>query len=107
VQFAKKVEQASRLPVSGSKRDACSTFLEELIDACVLELYFPAEAAAKDLQFITPVAVCLENPCCTVTEKGIHHFIERCSACGLGEKPARLESASPDLFAVIKQEGRV
>jgi hypothetical protein len=107
VQAVKKVEQASRLPVSGSKRDACATFLEEVIDACVLELYFPAEAAAKDLQFITSVAILLENVPSAPTEKSIRSFLEGCAARRIGEKLARLESVSPDLFAVIKQEGKV
>ncbi|MCU0858679.1 MAG: hypothetical protein MUC65_09800 [Pontiellaceae bacterium] len=109
VQFAKK--SGADTPVCPSRlsadRSVCATFLEELIDACVLELYFPEEALRKDLQFITPVAVCLEDPCCSATEKGIRHFIERFTARGLGEKLNRLESASPDLFAVIKEEGKV
>lgn len=96
VQFAKR-----------SNLDVPAAFLEDLIDACVLELYFREEAVLKDLQFITPVAVLLEDPCCSVTEKGIRHFIERLIARGIGEKLNRLESAGPDLFAVIKQEGRV
>ena len=36
-----KKGQASRLPVSESKRDACPTFLEELIDVCPSDLDFP------------------------------------------------------------------
>jgi len=41
VQLAKRVGQASRLPVSESKRDACATFFEELTDVCVSDFYFP------------------------------------------------------------------
>jgi hypothetical protein len=105
VQTAKKVEQASRLPHSGSKRDACATFIEELIDACVLELYFPDEALGKDLQFITDTAVCLEKTIGLESEKAIREFIDHCTARNLSEKLNRLESDSPDLFAVIQQEG--
>ena len=40
VQLAKRVGQASRLPVFGSKRDACATFLEEWIGVYVSDLSF-------------------------------------------------------------------
>ncbi|MBN2702699.1 MAG: Eco57I restriction-modification methylase domain-containing protein [Pontiellaceae bacterium] len=105
VQTAKKVDHASRL--IEHKRDACATFLEELIDACVLELYFPEEALEKDLQFITDTAICLEKTIGSVSEASIREFIEHCTARKIGDKLARLESSSPDLFAVIKQEGKV
>jgi adenine-specific DNA-methyltransferase len=105
VQFAKR-----------SNLDVPAAFLEELIDACVLELYFPDEALVKDLQFITATAVCLEKTIGLESEKSIREFIDHCIARKLDEKldrlsacdaQAGLESDSPDLFAVIKQEGRV
>ncbi|MCU0858684.1 MAG: hypothetical protein MUC65_09825 [Pontiellaceae bacterium] len=118
VQFAKK--SGADTPVCPSRlsadRSVCATFLEELIDACILELYFPEEALSKDLQFITATAVCLEKTPKHLSEKSIREFIGHCTARGLGEKLNRLESASlsacdapagPDLFAVIHQEGRV
>ena len=86
---------------------ASTAFLEELIDACVLELYFPEEALEKDLQFITATAVCLEKMIGLESEKSIREFIDHCIARKLGEKLNRLESDSHDLFAVIKQEGKV
>jgi hypothetical protein len=91
-------------------------FLEELIDACVLELYFPEETLEKDLQFITDTAVCLEKTIGLESEKAIREFIDHCTARNLSEKLNRLESASlsacdaqagPDLFAGIKQDGKV
>jgi adenine-specific DNA-methyltransferase len=109
VQFAKK--SGADFPVCPSRKSAdrnvCATFLEELIDACVLELYFPDEALGKDLQFITATAVCLEKRIGLESEKSIREFIGHCIARSLGEKLARLESDSSDLFAVIKQEGKV
>ncbi len=87
--------------------DIEAAFLEELIDACVLELYFPEEAAAKDLQFITATAVCLEKTSAPLSKVGIRDFVGHCSARGLGEKLNRLETESPDLFAVIQKEGTV
>lgn len=106
--------------VQTAKREGLNTpaaFLEELIDACVLELYFPQEALEKDLQFITDTAVCLEKTIGQESEKSIREFVNHCTARGLGEKLARLsacdaaqaglESDSPDLFAIIKQEGKV
>jgi len=119
VQFAKKVGQASSLSTAAQ-------FLEELIDACVLELYFPDEAAAKKLQFIADAAACLEKTPAALSEKSIREFIGHCTACGLDEKLNRLSAcdaaqaglepaslsafdaqAGPDLFAIIKQEGKV
>jgi len=101
-QLVAMVQQAKR-----ENLDVPAAFLEELIDACVLELYFPKESAAKDLQFITATAICLEKTLAPLSEAGIRDFVGLCSARGLGEKLNRLETDSPDLFAVIKQEGKV
>ncbi len=107
--------------------DIEAVFLEELIDACVLELYFPEEAAAKDLQFMDQVSVLLNVPQASrlpapapsahrssatkleasstktktfvATANDIEHTIRN--------QLLRLTADSPDLFAVIKQEGRV
>jgi adenine-specific DNA-methyltransferase len=101
VQFAKR-----------KSLDVPAAFLEELIDACVLELYFPDEALKKDLQFITDTAACLEKTPAALSEKSIREFITHCTARGLDEKLNRLSAcdaaqAGTGLFAVIKQEGKV
>jgi hypothetical protein len=44
-----KIQPGSRLAVPAA-------FVEELIEACVLELYFSEEAAAKNLCFIDQIA---------------------------------------------------
>jgi hypothetical protein len=54
VQTAKR--EGLDVPAACLRATHRQAFLEELIDACVLELYFPEEAAAKDLCFIDQVA---------------------------------------------------
>ena len=83
---AKRVGQASRLLVSESKQDACTTFREALIDACVLDLYFPEEATAKNPQHSNRNLA--EKLRCLTAE------------CESAHAPS-------NLFAVIKQEGQI
>jgi len=85
-----------------------AAFLEELIDACVLELYFPEEAAAKDLQFIDPVSDLLKGES-EPSQTFIETFVATANAPDhpIRNKLDRLIADSPDLFAVIKQEGQV
>ena len=103
--------------------DVEATFLEELIDACVLELYFPEEAAAKDLQFMDKVSELLNVPqasslpksdshgrqdaCDTIA--GIQTFVATANAPKhpIRNQLIRLTADSPNLFAVIKREGVV
>ena len=111
-------------------------FLEELIDACVLaaseaqiisagnrakpgSLYFPDEAASKRLLFIDQVSSLLGGSPASATADGeaavppsvsdIESFITTANAPThpIRQNLGRLVSASPDLFAVIKQEGKV
>ncbi|MFH1940613.1 MAG: TaqI-like C-terminal specificity domain-containing protein, partial [bacterium] len=112
VQFAKK-----------EKMEAEAAFLEEVIDACVMELYFPEEAAAKNLKFIKPVTALLEeiNPSQVIPpgesgsprhEPSAEIISEFHTRAGNPEHPIRerlnrLATDSPDLFAVIKNEGKV
>ena len=124
VQLAKREGKASRLPFSESKRDACAIFFEELIDACVLELYFPEEAAAKDLQFMDKTAGLLsvdamlsshsasarltqrdEGVASTISD--IENFVATAPSHPIRNQLLRLTADSPNLFAVIKQEGAV
>ncbi len=115
VPVAKRVGQASRLPVSESKRDACSTFLE-------------------DLQFMGQVSVLLNVEVIAPADSNLSSFVRsassahRSSATKLEasstktktfvatandiEHPIRnqlirLTSDSPDLFAVLQEEGAV
>ena len=101
VQFAKR-----------EKLDASSVFLEELIDACVLELYFPEEAMDKDLLFMTEVATLLSGGVASglvVDKEAIEIFVATANAPEhlIRNRLLRLTADSPDLFAVIKNEGKV
>jgi hypothetical protein len=137
------------LMVQTAKReglDVPSAFFEELIDACVLaaseaqiisernrakpgSLYFPEEAAKKDLCFIDQVAELLnvDAASCRVahakpadrsaatkqdassTIKSISAFVAAANAPShpIRTRLAHLTAASPDLFAIIKQESKV
>lgn len=93
--------------------DVEAAFLEELIDACVLELYFPDEAKKRNLLFIDQVSGLLEScPSCKSRQKNIsdiEYFVSTVNAPThpIRNQLLRLTADSPDLFAVIKQEGRV
>jgi adenine-specific DNA-methyltransferase len=59
IQFAKK--RGADIPVCDSspkstERNVCATFLEDLIDACVMECYFREHMAERDLLFHDTVA---------------------------------------------------
>ena len=131
-------------------RNVCATFLEELIDACVLavsdaqiisegnkakpgSLYFPQKAAAKDLLFMDKVSDLLNVDAASSriayakhaapstdrssatkleassTIESIETFVVTVNAPShpIRTQLDRLTADSPDLFAVIKQEGAV
>ena len=98
-----------------AKRDeheVFALFLEELIDACVLEIYFPEEAAAKDLKFVEMVSTLLDigaASSCVVDEEAITTFtaVANDPKHPIRNQLLRLTADSPDLFAVIKNEGKV
>jgi hypothetical protein len=105
-----KIQPGSRLAVPAA-------FVEELIDACVLELYFSEEAAAKNLCFIDQIAA-LVGPMppsgapgvgTQPTVSDIETFVSIANAPShpIRTRLDHLTAASPDLFAVIQQEGKV
>ena len=103
------------LMVQQAKReglDVEAIFLEELIDACVLELYFPEEAVAKDLQFMDKVATLLnadDASSFVASEQFIETFVATVNDAKhpIRNQLLRLTADSPDLFAVIMNEGKV
>ena len=124
VQLSKKVGQASSLSAPQSQ----ATFLEELIDACVLELYFPEEASAKDLRFMDQVSALLNVPqasrlptsaeqgrrdACDTISPDIKSFVATAPSHPIRNQLLRLTAecesahAPSNFFAVIKQEGTV
>jgi hypothetical protein len=79
-------------------------FLEDLIDACVLESYFPEEAVSKKLQFIDQTLTLLSGE-----PENIESFIQTVNAprYPIRNQLLRLTAESSDLFGVIKEEGKV
>ncbi|NCC60347.1 MAG: hypothetical protein EOM12_05285 [Verrucomicrobiae bacterium] len=103
--------------VQFSKRDnrdtASSQFLEDLIDACVMELYFRDHMAERDLLFLEELAPHLEKFDPQASEakqldylKNLHNTLNAPSS-KIRNRLLRITADSPDLLAVIKEEGKV
>ena len=99
-----------------------TAFLEEILDACVMEIYFPEEVKNKNLQVINQVSSLLDEifpdsgtpkPKNSEPMKPSVESIRKfCSQADSADYPIRekldhFESDSPELFGVIKKEGRV
>ena len=102
VQFAKAKKQ------TGSYK-----FLEDLIDACVMECYFRDHMAERDLLFqqdIIPHLAAYSPDC---NESMQRDFLENlvgtlnAPSSKIRNRLLRLTADSPDLLAVIKKEGKV
>ena len=102
IQFAKELGQSSS-----------PAFLEDLIDACVMECYFREHMAERDLLFHDILAPHLAayNPAASEAEQHdfLTHFHATINAPShpIRQRLDRICTASPDLLAVIKQEGKV
>lgn len=92
---------------------AAATFLEDLIDACVMECYFREHMAERDLLFQNDIIPQLASYDCTENESRQHEFLEKlyrtlnASDSKIRNRLIRLTADSPELLAVIKAEGRV
>lgn len=88
-------------------------FLEDLIDACIMEVYFPEHMAERDLRFMEDTRRLLgevpsgadEQTACEAARA----FTARANAPDhpIRNRLIRLTADSPDLLAVIKEEGAV
>ena len=102
VQFAKLKGEA-----------APAAFLEDLIDACVMECYFREHMAKRDLLIHDTLAPHLANydPKASETKQRdyLTHLHQTINAPShpIRNRLLRLTADSPDLLGVIKQEGRV
>lgn len=101
------VEKAER-PTSN-----IAAFLEDLIDACVMECYFADHMAERDLLFHHLVAPHLAayDPAASEAQQreflaDLHRTLNSPSS-KIRNRLLRLTADSPDLLAVIKAEGRV
>jgi hypothetical protein len=87
-------------------------FLEALIDACVMECYFPDHMAERDLLFLDDLVPHLGgyDPDTSETQQRnfLDHFYGTHNApdSKIRNRLLRIAADSPDLLAVIKAEGR-
>lgn len=92
---------------------AAAQFLEDLIDACVMEFYFREHMADRDLLFHDDLAphLAVYDPDAGKTKQHdflAHlHGILNAPESKIRNRLLRLTADSPDLLAVIKEEGRV
>ncbi len=104
IQFAKSDAGAS---------PGAAAFLEDLIDACVMECYFRDHMAERDLLFHDTVALHLDAYNSDASEAQQRYFLTHLHATlnapshSVRNRLLRLSADSPDLLAIIKQEGRV
>jgi adenine-specific DNA-methyltransferase len=100
--------------VQSTKRmgdDAAAVFLEDLIDACVMECYFREHMAERNLLFLDELASQLAtyNPDAPESQK--RDFIRQlyntlnAPTSKIRNRLLRISADSPDLLAVIKTEG--
>ncbi len=88
-------------------------FLEELADACVMESYFHQHMAERDLLFLDELSPSLDGYDLESSEpqqrEFLKHFIATHNApsAKIRNRLFRITADSPDLLAVIKQEGKV
>jgi type I restriction-modification system DNA methylase subunit len=99
-----------------AKREGMSAvagFLEDLIDACVMECYFRDHMAERDLLFhatVAPHLAAYDPEASADQQRGFFtHLHQTLNAPNhpIRNSLDRITSDSPDLLAVIKQEGRV
>lgn len=89
-----------------------AAFLEDLIDACVMESYFREHMAERDLLFHDTVAPHLADYDPTADEAKQRDFLIHLHATlnapshPVRNRLLRLTADSPDLLAIIKQEGK-
>jgi len=92
---------------------APAQFLEDLVDACVMECYFREHMAERELLFLGDLAPHLEGFDSQASQSRQVEFIEHlhrtlnAADSPIRNRLLRLTADSPDLLAIIKQEGQV
>ena len=90
-----------------------AAFLEDLIDACVMESYFREHMAERDLLFhdtVAPHLAAYDPAASEATQSNLLTDLYQtlnAPSHPIRNRLLRLTAESPDLLAVIKQEGRV
>ena len=96
-----------------SPSDASAQFLEDLIDACVMECYFREHMAERDLLFHDDLAPHLASYDPEASESQQRDFLEHlhhtlnAPESKIRNRLLRITADSPDLLAIIKEEGKV
>lgn len=102
IQFAKADEQSTAYQ-----------FLEDLIDACVMECYFGDHMAERDLLFLDQLAPTLTGHDSDASDSVQQDFLtsfvntHNSPTAKVRNQLLRLTADSPELLAVIKNEGKV
>lgn len=92
--------------------ESCALICEELIDACVFECYYRTHMAERDLLFVDDLAPYLVTRALIAGESSQLEFLANfCRTINAPESKIRnrllrLTADSPDLLAVIKEEGK-
>jgi hypothetical protein len=98
---------------SFSGAPGAADFLEDLIDACVMECYFRDHMAERDLLFHDTVAPHLAayNPNASAAQRSDFlarlHLTLSAPNHPIRNRLDRITTGSPELLAVIKKEGNV
>ena len=93
--------------------DAAAQFLEDLIDACVMECYFKEHMADRGLLILDDLRPHLHGYDDGASDSARRAFLEalfrklNASESQIRNRLVRLPADSPELLAVIKEEGRV
>jgi hypothetical protein len=92
---------------------AAYAFLEGLVDACVMECYFGGQMAERDLCFMSAIAPMLQDYDPDGSDPDQGHFLEQfvnqhnADSSKIRTQIARIPIESPELLAVIQEEGKV
>ncbi len=108
IQFAKSSTSFQLVSsATNTSRDACATFLSDLIDACVMECYFRDHMAERDLLFHDSVAQASSLCPPEDMQAGMLALLSlNAPSHPIRNRLLRLTADSPDLLAIIKQEGK-
>lgn len=96
-----------QLAKGGADRNISVPFLEELMDACVLECYFREHMAERDLLLHDLVAKIMDGIPVKASSETLRVFVASCETAPIRARLARLATASPELLGVIQREGAV
>ena len=94
------------------ENQAAAQFLEDLIDACVMECYFQDHMAERDLLFLDELEEALAGYDPSAGEAKHVAFLEtfyrtlNAPESPIRNRLLRLTADSPDLLAIIKEEGK-